>query len=82
MMRKEIRTRIADPDDAIRAAFDLFLGITRDSEDVPTEFDGATFKPVEAIKWDAEAFVSFEVTLAGNSKGATRPELERVLVDA
>lgn len=87
-MKKEIRTRIADPDDAIWAAFQLFASILGDPSSFPKEFSGASFRPVERIEEQLpgdhiSGQVSFEVTLTRDDEPSPAlPEMERVLVPA
>jgi len=84
-MKKEIRTRIAEPDEAIDAAFALFASILDDPEAFPDEYNGATFRALESVESDSSSKkeYSFEVRLR-ESYGTLSPlpELERLLVDA
>lgn len=80
-MKREMRTRIIDPSDAIRAAFDLFASILSKPQEFPEEFNGATFAAVERVEQDQSRSVSFQVTVATENADPI-PELERVLVEA
>lgn len=84
MMKRETRTHIADPADGIRAAFDMFMGIVRDPDSFPDEFNGATLRPIERVEGaSGEKSISFEIRLAGEHNVVSPlPEIDRVSVDA
>jgi len=89
-MKRETRTHIVDPDDAIRAAFQLFGSILAEPDAFPMELDGGTFRPVERVEEHFQngrvsGSVSFEVTIKRERKGEATvdlPEMQRVLIEA
>jgi hypothetical protein len=84
-MKKEIRTRIVEPDEAVDAAFALLSSILENPEMFPDEYNGATFRVMESVESDSPNHkeYSFEVRLR-ESRGTLSPlpEMSRLLVDA
>lgn len=86
-MRKETRTRIDDPADAIRAAFALVTCLVNDPDFPDEQIDGAILKPIEQIERseadEKEVEWAFEVRHpAPNPEGAALPEMQRILINA
>jgi hypothetical protein len=84
-MKTEIRTRVVEPDDAIDAAFALFAGILGNPEELPPEYEGATFRPVESVESvePTRKEYSFEVRLRQPQGTLSQlPEIPRVLIEA
>lgn len=84
-MKREIRTRIVEPEDAIDAAFALFACTLQNAEAFPPSWNGATFRPVESVESEPSTGrgYSFEVTLRQEDERlAPLPEIPRVLIEA
>lgn len=82
-MIKETGTKIEDPAEAIRAAFDLFECILTEG-DLPREYNGATFTPVmiERVSHEKkDSILGFEVKQR-KTRRKKAPDEQRVLLEA
>jgi hypothetical protein len=84
-METETRTRIAERDDAIDAAFTMFRCIANDPSN-DSKLNGAQVRPAERISrvtsdGEVQKLISYEVTHVDEHETAL-PEPERVLLPA